>query len=547
MARNFDFATGPSYVTTSIGNCGGVGNGAYTIICLFNPNGNDGLISFRTSGITAQIIIDTGQLFGAGDFQGGQTGISSGTWYWCAIRKASGSSPYQYSLRTYNSGSTAHQTGSVNHADSGSAATSIRLGDGDNRGNGSVAVWAAWTSVLSDAAVASMFTTAAADIAAQSPQGLWLGNQASSSNPINDSTSGHADQTALTGTVSVVSDPPGYNYTLTASQIWVPVNPPRRRTQPPRRRRQTSPATRAQIVPPAAVTQPQRRRLRLPIRRAFVRTPVPQQVIAQPPAYVPMPVRARLRGWRIFRSRIAAPIPQPQAPIVPPAYVPLAVQIRTKLARARNTHVAGPAPAQIVVQPPAYPPSNVRARLRGVRPRKATAVKPTPAQIVIPPPAYPPRNVRKRLLGLPLWRPKSRMPVQPGLAPVPPTPPTPTPTKHGSWYQLLGIVQTAREDHDQQKQLIPQACPLCGEPLRVSPDGLRFCAYDAWTPEGQPNVRAQQRRDWGGLQSVIRTDRNYASQAATMPFLSCPNDGEPLSISRDGVIFCRYDSFQPRG
>lgn len=218
MARTFDFATGPNYAITGVGSCGAVGNGAYTIAALFNITGNAGIISFRTTGINAQLIVDTSQLFGAGDFQGGQTGVTTGTWWWAAIRKAAGSSVYQYSLRAYNSGSTTHQSGSVNHADSGVTNTSIRLGDGDDRGNGSIAVWAAWTSALSDSQVASMFTTAAADVAAQSPQALWLGNQGSSANAIPDSTGNGAGSTSFNGTVGVGTDPPAYNYSLTAAQ-----------------------------------------------------------------------------------------------------------------------------------------------------------------------------------------------------------------------------------------------------------------------------------------------------------------------------------------
>jgi hypothetical protein len=218
VARTFDFATGPNYAITGVGSCGAVGNGAYTIAALFNIVGNAGIISFRATGINAQLIVDTNQLFGAGDFQGGQTGVTTGTWWWAAIRKASGSAVYQYSLRAYNSGSTTHQSGSVNHADSGVANTSIRLGDGDDRGNGSIAVWAAWTSALSDAQVASMFTIAAADVATLSPQALWLGNQASSANAIPDSTGNGAGSTSFNGTVGVGSDPPSYNYSLTAAQ-----------------------------------------------------------------------------------------------------------------------------------------------------------------------------------------------------------------------------------------------------------------------------------------------------------------------------------------
>jgi hypothetical protein len=29
--------------------------------------------------------------------------------------------------------------------------------------------------------------------------------------------------------------------------------------------------------------------------------------------------------------------------------------------------------------------------------------------------------------------------------------------------------------------------------------------------------------------------------------VACPNDGEPLSINVNGVVFCRYDNWRPPG
>lgn len=222
MARSFDQPTGPNYAITSVGSVASLGNGAHTVIALFQTtsaaSGNAGLISFRAAGINVQLIVDGGQLFGAGDFNGGQTGITTGTWWWAAIRKAAGTNVYRFSLRQYNTGSTTHQSTAATHADTGATNTTIRLGDGDNRGNGLIAAWAAWTSNLSDGQVAGMFTTAAADIAAQSPQVLWLGNQASSTDPIPDSTGNGAGSTSFNGTVGVGTDPPAYDYSLSAAQ-----------------------------------------------------------------------------------------------------------------------------------------------------------------------------------------------------------------------------------------------------------------------------------------------------------------------------------------
>ena len=222
MSRTFD-RSATNYQSSNVGGNTNIGNGAYTIICLFNitaGNNNSGLISFRSAGgVQAQLIVDTNQLFGAGDFQGGQTGITTGAWWWAAIRFPGGTNlNYTYSLRAYNSGSTSHTTGtSNNHSDSGTACTEIRLGHGDDIGNASIAVWASWATVLADGTVAGMFTTAAADIVAQSPLSLWLGNQGSSATLVPDSI-GTASGSSFTGTVGIGSDPtpPTYDYSLTS-------------------------------------------------------------------------------------------------------------------------------------------------------------------------------------------------------------------------------------------------------------------------------------------------------------------------------------------
>lgn len=114
-----------------------------------------------------------------------------------------------------------------------------------------------------------------------------------------------------------------------------------------------------------------------------------------------------------------------------------------------------------------------------------------------------------------------------------------------TWYDLLGIVDTSREDHDRQQRLTPYACPNDGEPLRVGPTGILFCAYDSWTPEGTIVVPLSQGRDWANLQAVVQNDKRYLTQQQARPYLSCPNDGEPLTIDRYGVIFCRFDGWQP--
>lgn len=452
MSRNFDLATGPNYSINSVGSCSTLGNGAYTIIALFNintGNNNCGLISFRTAGINAELFIDGNQIFGAGDFGGGQTGVTVSTWWWAAIRKAAGSSVYTYSLKPYASGSATHQNSAASHADSGATNTTIRLGDADDRGNGLIAVLAAWTSRLSDVAVAGMFTAAASDVAAQSPQGLWLGNQASSSDPMNDS-AGTANQTSVNGAIGVGADPPAYNYSLGgAAAVWLPNPAARRRTQPPRRRPKVVTPVRAQVNPPypfTGVKQPRRLRGRQP-RRGEAFMPIPPQVVVVAPKFPFPPVRVRLRGLRLFRGRAAAPVPA-QAAVTAPAYPiapararrrgirafrprvsgPPADQLapagqqrpRLRLARIFRGRTAGPVLSQTVPVAPTYPPQPVRTRLRGLRLFRGRTSTPTPGQIVVLPPAYTPQALRPRPRWLRRFRSRTAAPPTAQATPVAP-------------------------------------------------------------------------------------------------------------------------------
>lgn len=98
--------------------------------------------------------------------------------------------------------------------------------------------------------------------------------------------------------------------------------------------------------------------------------------------------------------------------------------------------------------------------------------------------------------GLPvpvgLGQPTVRMTIQPtGLA-VPvsfgqPTvtsdapPPTPERTT-GSWYGLMGVLDVARQEYQEDLERPPVACPNDGEPLRTSIDGVIFCPFDGWQP-----------------------------------------------------------------
>ncbi|NUS53826.1 MAG: hypothetical protein HOV66_03035, partial [Streptomycetaceae bacterium] len=180
---------------------------------------------------------------------------------------------------------------------------------------------------------------------------------------------------------------------------------------------------RSQINPPFpfnGIKQPRQLRGKL-ARRGECWMPVPAQVVVAAPTWPPQPVRPRLRGLRLFRDRIAGPIPDQAGP-------PPGVRCRVRGLRQRaRTETVTPVPAQVTFTPPAYPPQPVRTRLRGLRLFRGRAAAPVPAQVTVAPPAYVPQAVRPRLKWLRLFRARAAAPPVDQLL----APPAPRSRVHG--------------------------------------------------------------------------------------------------------------------
>jgi len=49
---------------------------------------------------------------------------------------------------------------------------------------------------------------------------------------------------------------------------------------------------------------------------------------------------------------------------------------------------------------------------------------------------------------------------------------------------------------------------------------------------------------WEQLTSIYEEAAQYVRDERTLPPLACPNDGEPLSTTPDGMgLFCRFDGY----
>lgn len=212
---------GADFILVDEGTCDAAGTGAFTIVALVKPAGGTGAaLSLRASGtIVRQIIWDSGVFFGAGDFSGAGT-VNVGNYQYVAQTKAAGSHVYRWHFLDYGSSpaSTTHVDGTGAHGD-GSAIDGVQLGNGDNRGNGDIAVLAAWTRELSDADVEAVFTSHLSAWNAQAPAGLWPLSAAESGNPVVDVTGNGADEVSVTGTITSATDPASFDYALSISAV----------------------------------------------------------------------------------------------------------------------------------------------------------------------------------------------------------------------------------------------------------------------------------------------------------------------------------------
>lgn len=188
----------------------------YSLICLMRPHNalRSGSIGVRNaSSFTAEIIMDAGKWFGAGDFGSGYTGFTpvANNWIWAGVSHPAGSNVLRWHHKDVTAGgSPVHGSSAFAVGNPGSVST-IRLGDGDNEAQCDIAVGAIYNYVLSDAQFNTAFSLAATDPYSLTPLALWLGD---SSGLTIDKMGGGADVTSTFGTVGNSTDPPGYNYSL---------------------------------------------------------------------------------------------------------------------------------------------------------------------------------------------------------------------------------------------------------------------------------------------------------------------------------------------
>jgi hypothetical protein len=213
------------------GGTGALGTGAHTIAALFQPasgNNSAGLVDMlATSTVVRAAFMDALRMYGPGDFSDGfpATALSLGTWYVAIISKPSGSATYRWAVWPYASDGSGTMTqgtsnNSGNHSD-GSAITNIKvgLGDGAVRGNGLIAAVGFWDRQISTGEELEFKTNLLQDwfdLSGGQPVGLLDLENWNGSTGIDDNTTGGISLSSITGTVSSGSNPPSFDFTVSA-------------------------------------------------------------------------------------------------------------------------------------------------------------------------------------------------------------------------------------------------------------------------------------------------------------------------------------------
>lgn len=227
MSRFFNGPTTADAITFAVGNAP-PDQGPITIAVLAkaaNTSGFTGwMIQARATTTAVWSILTSNnvgaKLFMENDFTAGNAGLTTG-WAWYVATKASGASTPRWHIHDLTAATAwSHANAGGTVGDGTGPITNILVGGNLSAGStwrGSIAVVAAWDSVLSDVAIEAAMTSAAADTLAATPKWMVRLNQASTATSVTDDTGGGGDQTALAGTSVDADDPPAYNYALTSS------------------------------------------------------------------------------------------------------------------------------------------------------------------------------------------------------------------------------------------------------------------------------------------------------------------------------------------
>jgi hypothetical protein len=222
---------GGSFIKMSVGAMGAVGHGDYTVAGMISIVGSGTALGQwvpATLGDSVDIIESSDAWFGWNDFSSGFGGpLVHGDWYIVALTHAdasAGNTPYvwgSYDQTAATAPVTGQSTGSAGQPNMALPVDHLEVGLGQVNGASKIAWLATWGRILSASEFASMCTAKLSDVAALSPSALITLDGWDGATGCVDVV-GSSAQLALSGTVAVGANPPGYDFTLTPAAASSP-------------------------------------------------------------------------------------------------------------------------------------------------------------------------------------------------------------------------------------------------------------------------------------------------------------------------------------
>jgi hypothetical protein len=219
--RRFNGTT--DVITLALGALSGMTFGTIAVLCRRTDETQwMGAFSTRTSGGTAEVYIDIAPSGSSNNLwysyaSTGNAGLAvtaADDWVWTVIAKGTGSVAPRTRKKVMSTGTWTNANGAAIGNGTSPSGGSLQIGNsGGDFFKGDIAAVAVWLSLVSDATLDAMSVNWPAVLAAN-PDACWLLNQASVATPLDDvSSTGTADQTAISGTTVQTGTIPNWSET----------------------------------------------------------------------------------------------------------------------------------------------------------------------------------------------------------------------------------------------------------------------------------------------------------------------------------------------
>lgn len=115
--------------------------------------------------------------------------------------------------------------------------------------------------------------------------------------------------------------------------------------------------------------------------------------------------------------------------------------------------------------------------------------------------------------------------------------------RSSGWYGLIGVLKQ-NESYVRENEFFESLdCPHCGTVMQD-----HHCPFDGYAERGaEAAVQKGGVGVWGQLLAMQEEARLMQEQDAATPLAFCPEDGQPLLLGPDGVLYCPFDGWRDEG